>query len=542
MTGIGEISTLSPLATTAQVGLDELGVGKYQRYEANRLRDAGWNTTGDVVESLPNLLTYGLTGMGIKGLKNPLQKYLTKSPLGVAMPGAQSGIANKIGDTGSKLLEFSMYEPAYRGFDSAVANLTGDNARPFSADELWEQEKYKLDDNYWKLLEQGDPELLGGVVDNSRRGERGAIGETGEAGIPDGPPETIMPSGPSVTGLSSDPNVNKAIMDSTSGAGWGDMGTPGTPAIPAEVTDTTAPGSPEVPDVPPADVANPNVPAEGQERKPMGEAAANNIDQEAYSQLPPEDQNVVAEQTANIENQVKDPRRKEEAANGVNDLINNPESPEHETAKQNLFQQLGTTWEETTKTYDSMGPGAKAMMWLGGGLTAVGLLQSVMGDGGMLGWLGTILGLGLGAGAAAYGGMFGEGAREGMHGLADKARVGLDYLSGYTPSDFAKNYSKEDLVNSVFPMATQFGAITPEIAKKLNQAVSSVSAPELPYGVSDWNIPFVGGTVGSHLSDAANAVRDSKVGAGLAEYGISDPAIQRRVLDAWREYKNTLLQ
>lgn len=106
--------------------------------------------------------------------------------------------------------------------------------------------------------------------------------------------------------------------------------------------------------------------------------------------------------------------------------------------------------DQLVQQYQGMSGVQQGMLWLGLGAGALGLLSTLFGEGGMGMGLLSLLGLGLGAGAMASGGMFGQGAQQGINGLMQKITGGAPSPAGAKPpavapagADIAKAYAGE---------------------------------------------------------------------------------------------------
>lgn len=173
-----------------------------------------------------------------------------------------------------------------------------------------------------------------------------------------------------------------------------------------------APGAPETE----ADAGqNPNIPgAGGQAQTSMDQF----VNPEKASQLPPEEVSNAMKGAESLQSKAADPKMKAVMRTGMENLRTDPKAVEHGEATLNLQEQTGVTWEQATEQYSKMDDGTKGLLWLGLGVAAISTLSNIMdGGGGIMGWIMSMLGLGLAGGAAASGGMFGENAQGFMQDL-----------------------------------------------------------------------------------------------------------------------------
>jgi len=99
--------------------------------------------------------------------------------------------------------------------------------------------------------------------------------------------------------------------------------------------------------------------------------------------------------------------------------IANPESPTAQKATGGIMEQLGTTWDKARELWNGLSDGEKFLLGLGLSLGAVSLISGFAGERGPMTWVLGALGLGTAAGAAAHGGLLGEGPKGLLQGAED---------------------------------------------------------------------------------------------------------------------------
>jgi hypothetical protein len=165
---------------------------------------------------------------------------------------------------------------------------------------------------------------------------------------------------------------------------------------------------------PPPEPNNPNLPrqapAGGSSLEQLAQAPG--VDPQRVAGMPPQQRAQVpgALQVAQRAVASRSPDATNAAMTEI--LSPDPNTPADQAAQASLAQQLGTAPAAIVETYQGMDPGAKLALWLGLGIGAIGLLGAIVDDdAGMLPLLLGLGGLGIAGGAAAHGGVFGQGAQ-----------------------------------------------------------------------------------------------------------------------------------
>lgn len=286
--------------------------------------------------------------------------------------------------------------------------------------------------------------------------------------------------------------------------------------VPKQTTETLAGTSP------PPQPNNPNMGTAPKDQPQLGESASKFVNPQALAKADPEVREKAISGVNVAEKQFGDDKQKALGQKAFTELASDKLTQAGKTALGNLKDQTGWSWDQTQKAYGEMDQGSKFLMWAGLGLGTVSALSSLMGDGdGMLGWITSLLGLAVAGGAAAHGGLLGEGAQKGMQGMMTQFDAGRRHLSGESPEQIAKAYNPQQMAENVLPMAVQFGAISPEQQKQLDAAIAAKG------GWGEWASGLVGGPTAAK---------------GLEAAGIKDPAAQKNLLEGWRLYRKQNLK
>lgn len=169
-------------------------------------------------------------------------------------------------------------------------------------------------------------------------------------------------------------------------------------------------------------------------------------------------------------------------------------SPDVIAGAGNQLQRQGHPPQSIPGILQGMDAGQHMLLWGGLGLGAIGLISAMSGQGGVLPWLLTTLGLGVAGGTAANAGMFGQGAQQGVQSLLQRAGIG----GGPTPApppqrrpamlpgpasgieNFANQAGEQvQRLGSVFGLGSRPQPGQPGIASQGIQAMINNASPQL---------------------------------------------------------------
>jgi hypothetical protein len=178
----------------------------------------------------------------------------------------------------------------------------------------------------------------------------------------------------------------------------------------------------------------------------------------------------------------------------------------------------GFSGERAMQAWDKMDLGQKLLLGGGLSLTAVGLVSAMTGQGGIMPWLMTLLGLGTAAFTAGKGGMLDQGSRDAATGISQAVtgsgtpEIGPTQQKALGMLLNSPVGTPEILAKAMGPLSKMY----PEISTKLDQAA----------GTGSW-----GNAAMSWLGDVSG-----QTNAGFEKFGITPEQVPK-VLEAWRLYR-----
>lgn len=115
------------------------------------------------------------------------------------------------------------------------------------------------------------------------------------------------------------------------------------------------------------------------------------------------------------------------------------ESPAVQEAVKKISKDSGLDPQSAWDMFNNMDDGAKLMAGLGVALGTISLIASLTSEkGGLMGFLGAVLGFGAAAGTLAHGGVLGEGAQDFTKGIMGMAGIGGPAQATWTPPESPK--------------------------------------------------------------------------------------------------------
>jgi hypothetical protein len=181
--------------------------------------------------------------------------------------------------------------------------------------------------------------------------------------------------------------------------------------------------------------------------------------------------------------------------------------------------------EGAMAAHASLDPWQKYALWGGIGVAGLGLVNAMVGEGGLGSWIMSLLGVGAAGLAAANGGMLGDGAKEMSESLIQGGQDATRSVQNAASSEPLSPFKQQALQTALAggPLGakalTMFADRNPAIAEQLDQAIGHG-------GIVNAGISFIG-----DISGQRNRLMQQRLGLS--------PDQSKKVLQIWKQHRDS---